>query len=80
MIAILTDFKLAQRSVLRQWRRSAFALSAVACGVAGLLLASGFIEWNFVFYRETMINSQLGHVRVHRAGYTENGHSDPFHT
>lgn len=78
MIEIIADLKLAQRNVLRQWRRSAFALSAIACGVAGLLLASGFIEWNFMFYRETMIKSQLGHLRVHKVGFTDNGHADPY--
>jgi putative ABC transport system permease protein len=75
---IVVALILAQRNVLRQWRRSAFALSANIVGVAALMLAGGFIEWNFMHYREAMINSQLGHIRIHKAGFTESGSARPF--
>lgn len=78
MQRILIDLRLAWRNVVRQRRRSAFALAAIAFGVIALILATGFIDWNFLHYREEMINTQLGHVRIHRAGYTESGLSDPF--
>jgi len=42
------------------------------------MLASGFIEWNFLHYREAMIRSQLGHIRIHKMGYSEFGSSKPF--
>jgi putative ABC transport system permease protein len=70
--------QLALRNVLRHRRRSGMALVAIASGVAALILASGFNEWNFWTYRELAIRSQFGHVRVHRAGYTESGVADPF--
>jgi len=78
MRSFLIDLRLARRNVFRHWRRSAFALAAIASGVAALLLATGFIEWNFFFYRETMIRSQLGHFQIHLAGYDERGTSDPY--
>ena len=71
------DIVLAWRNVGRQWRRSAFGLSAISVGVAALILADGFIEWNFVHYREEMIHTQLGHIRIHRAGFTAHGIADP---
>ncbi len=70
--------QLALRNVLRHRRRSAMALVAIASGVAALILASGFNDWNFWTYRELAIRSQFGHVRVHRAGYSESGVADPF--
>ena len=69
---------LAIKNVVRQRRRSIVALLAVACGIAALILASGFIEWNLWFGRESTIHSQLGHVRIFKAGYLESGHADPF--
>jgi putative ABC transport system permease protein len=54
------------------------ALAAIASGVAALILAGGFIDWNFYQYREIAIKSQFGHIRVHLAGYQEAGIADPF--
>ena len=50
----------------------------MALGIASLILASGFIEWNLRFGRESTIHSQLGHIRVYKAGYREAGAGDPF--
>ena len=69
---------MALRNVVRHRRRSALALAAIASGVAALILARGFIDWNLWQYRESAIKSQFGHIRVHRAGYGESGLSDPF--
>ncbi len=70
--------QLALRNVLRHRRRSGMALVAIASGVAALILASGFNDWNFWTYRELAIRSQFGHVRVHVAGYLESGVAEPF--
>jgi putative ABC transport system permease protein len=72
------QLQLALRNVLRHRRRSGMALVSIASGVAALILASGFNDWNFWTYRELAIRSQFGHVRVHRAGYSESGVADPF--
>jgi putative ABC transport system permease protein len=69
---------LAFRNVARQRRRTALAISSVIFGVAALMLTSGFIEWNLWFGRESTIHSQLGHIRVHKPRFLEEGLADPF--
>lgn len=69
---------LAYRNVVRQRRRSIFSVLVVGFGVAALLLATGFIEWNLSYGRESTIRSQLGHIRVVRPGYLDDGLANPF--
>jgi putative ABC transport system permease protein len=69
---------LAWRSIIRQPRRTAVSISAVAGGIVALLLASGFIEWIFHDMREQTIHAQLGHVQVTRPGWHANGRADPL--
>ncbi|MEO7402394.1 MAG: FtsX-like permease family protein [Burkholderiales bacterium] len=69
---------LAARNVFRQRRRSAFGVVSVGAGVIALLLAAGFIEWNFWAMREGAIRSRIGHVQVVRSGFFEQGTADPF--
>ncbi len=76
--ALTLDLSLAVRNVLRQRRRSAVGLGAVAAGVVALLLASGFFEWNYDAMRERTIRARIGHVQVMRSGYAEAGSADPF--
>lgn len=78
MHTLLLDFSLAARNIVRQRRRSAIAVGAVAFGIAALILASGFIEWIFLDFRESTIKSQLGHVQVVRRGYHDAGKADPY--
>lgn len=75
MVSVLA---LAYRNVVRQRRRSLIAVVAVAFGIASLILASGFIEWNLRFGRESTIHSQLGHIQISKRGYLDSGLSDPF--
>lgn len=72
------DFKLAFRNVVRQRRRSAIAISAVAFGITALILANGFIEWIFLDFRESTIKSQLGNLQIVRPGYHDAGKADPY--
>lgn len=72
------DLLLALRSLMRQPRRTAIALSAIGFGVVALLLAGGFMEWIFWAMREAAIQSRLGHVQVVRTGYLEEGAADPY--
>jgi putative ABC transport system permease protein len=53
-------------------------LIAVAGGVASLMLASGFLDWNLRFGRESTIHSQLGHIRIYKQGYLDGGLANPF--
>jgi putative ABC transport system permease protein len=72
------DLSLAARNVLRQRRRSAIGLSAIASGVVALLLAAGFFEWNYDSMREGTIRARIGHIIVSKPGYLESGAADPF--
>jgi putative ABC transport system permease protein len=75
---LLTDVFLAARNISRQRRRSAFALAAIAFGVAALIVANGFVDWILFKHRETTITSQYGHIQVTRKGYFAEGAADPF--
>jgi putative ABC transport system permease protein len=71
------DFKLAYRNIARQKRRSMIAIGAVTFGISALILANGFIAWIFLDFRESTINSHLGHLQITRPGYFEAGKADP---
>ena len=75
---IATEMWLAWRNVVRQRRRSAVGIGAVAFGVISLILAAGFIEWIFWSMREGVIHSRVGHLQIVRPGYLEGGRADPF--
>lgn len=75
---LLALVKVILRNLLRQRRRSLIAIFSVGFGIAALLVASGFIEWMFVDFREATIESQYAHVQVTRPHYHENGRADPF--
>ena len=64
-------FSLALRNVFRQRARSAATLAAIAIGVAGLILAGGFVQDIFIQLGEAIIHSQSGHIQVTLSGYSE---------
>jgi len=72
------DYTLAIRSIVRQKRRSAIGLLAIAAGVVALLLAEGFFEYNYQGMREGTIRARIGHIQAVRPGYFEAGVADPF--
>lgn len=64
-------FSLALRNIFRQRARSAATLAAIAIGVAGLILAGGFVQDIFIQLGEAIIHSQTGHIQITRQGYRE---------
>lgn len=74
----MQNIVLALLSTFRQPRRSFVAISAIVSGILALLLASGFIEWNLRYGRESTIHSELGHLRIFKLGYLQSGIADPF--
>ena len=64
-------FLFALRSVFRQRVRSAGTLAAISLGVAGLILAGGFVQDIFIQLGEAVIHSQSGHIQIARQGYRE---------
>ena len=69
--------KLALRNVLRYRARTALTLTAIVLGVAGLILAGGFVQDVYVQLGEATIRSQLGHLQVYRKGYYAEGSRKP---
>ncbi len=66
----------AARCVLRQRRRTAVSMGAIAFGVIALILAGAFIEWIFWATREGTIYAGLGHIQVARKGFRDSGTAD----
>lgn len=62
---------LALRNILRQKARSAATLIAIAVGVAGLILAGGFVQDIFIQLGEAIIHAQTGHIQITKQGYRE---------
>jgi putative ABC transport system permease protein len=62
---------LAARNVFRQRGRSIATLTAIAIGIAGLILAGGFVQDIFIQLGEAIIHSQTGHIQITREGYRE---------
>ena len=69
---------LALRNVLRQRSRSAIALSAIALGVAAMVIAGGFIQDVYVQFAESIIHSQYGHLQIYKKGYSARGTQHPM--
>lgn len=74
----MNQLRLAFLSLFRHKRRSRLSISATAFGIMALLLASGFIEWAFWDYRESMIKAHLGHLQIVKPDYFETGKADPY--
>jgi len=62
----------ALRNVFRQKLRSGVTMIAIAIGVAGLILAGGFVQDIFVQLGEAIIHAQTGHLQITKSGYREN--------
>lgn len=69
--------KLALRNVMRQRGRTALTLGAIAFGVAGLILAGGFVQDVYVQLAEATIRSQLGHIQIYHKGFYAAGARKP---
>lgn len=70
-------FSLALRNIFRQRARSAATLAAIAIGVAGLILAGGFVQDIFIQLGEAIIHSQTGHIQITRQNYREGKNRAP---
>ena len=70
-------FKLALRSVFRQKSHTVMTLVAILAGVAGLILAGGWVNDVFVTLSEALIHSQSGHLQVYKKGFFAEGTRAP---
>ena len=69
--------KLALRNVVRQKTHTAMTLTAIVFGVAGLILAGGWVNDIFVKLAEALIHSQSGHLQVYKSGFYAAGSRSP---
>ena len=69
--------KLAARNILRQKAQTWMSLTAIGCGVAGLILAGGWVNDVFVQLGEALIHSQSGHIQVYKQGFFAAGSRSP---
>jgi putative ABC transport system permease protein len=77
MTSLALNLRIALRNLSRQRRRSLVAISSVAAGILALVVASGFMEWMFLDFREAMIHSQYSHLQITRPAFHEEGHAEP---
>lgn len=71
-------FLLAFNNIFRNKARTFLTLAVIIFGVAGMILAGGFVEDIFIQLREATIHSQLGHLQIYRSGYSEYGRRNPY--
>ena len=68
----------AARNLWRQGKRTLLTLLAIVLGVAGLIVAGGFVEDIFVQLGEGTIHSQVGHLQIYRKGFLASGSQRPL--
>ena len=70
-------FFLALRNVVRQRRRTAAALLAIALGVAAIIVSGGFIRDIFLQLAEAIVHSQTGHLQIAKSEFFASGSRSP---
>ena len=69
--------KLALRNIIRKKTHTAMTLAAIVCGVAGLILAGGWVNDIFLQLGEALIHSQSGHLQIYKQGFYAAGSRAP---
>jgi putative ABC transport system permease protein len=69
--------KLALRNIIRKKTHTAMTLTAIVFGVAGLILAGGWVDDVLVTVAEAVIHSQSGHLQVYKKGFYAAGSRSP---
>jgi len=69
--------RLAVRNLLRNRRRTGFAVAAMGMSAAGLLLFMGFNTGLMNQYRDNTVRAHFGHGQVHVRGYWGRAHARP---
>jgi putative ABC transport system permease protein len=65
--------RIAVRNVFRNPRRTAFTMLVIVFGAVAMLLAGGFITFNFEGLREMTIRNGLGHLQIFTSQYAASG-------
>src|SRR5262249_14575716 len=77
-VSMPLQLKLAIRNVFRNRRRTLITLAAMAFGVAAIVVFGGFVHSIYWGVRESTIRSQIGHIQLYRAGFSEKGNVAPY--
>jgi putative ABC transport system permease protein len=72
-----SDTRVALRNLLRQKTRTAITLTAIAIGVAAIIVTGGFVQDIFVQLGEALIHSRSGHLQIASKGYFASGSRSP---
>lgn len=68
---------LALRNIFRNKRRTGITFLAIISGSIGIIVFGGYVEYSYWGLRETVINTQLGHLQLYKKGYMEKGVAEP---
>jgi putative ABC transport system permease protein len=75
---MMTWIRIAVRNLLKQKRRSAFTLGAIALGFASVNIFGGFTRYMYWGLKEAYIYAQgNGHITVFKEGFRTEGRLDP---
>ena len=74
----MLTLRLAFRNVLRNRRRTALSLLAIAAGAAALIVNGGIIYDIFGALREDAIRGRHGHLQIRRQGYAAGHQAEPW--
>jgi putative ABC transport system permease protein len=66
-------FRIAVRNVIRNPRRTGFTMLVIVFGAVAMILAGGFIAFNFKGLREMTIKNGLGHLQFFTSQYAASG-------
>lgn len=69
--------KFALRNIFRKKIHTAITLAAIICGVAGIIIAGGWINDIYLQFGEALIHSQSGHIQIYKNGYYVTGTRSP---
>ncbi|MBI3600505.1 MAG: ABC transporter permease, partial [Nitrospinae bacterium] len=75
---LVTQLKIAYRSVLRNRRKTAVTFFAVCFGTASIIVAGGFFDYMFYALHAAAVYGQHGHIQAYAHGFMEKGVVSPF--
>lgn len=73
---MLTLIKIALRNILRNKRRSAMTIGAIAVGAVAMLVFASYLGFVVLGYRTGVVET-VGHLAVYKNGYFEVGSGNP---
>lgn len=73
----MENLYLALRNIFRNKRRTSITFLAITSGSIAIVVFGGYVEYTYWGLRETVINTQTGHIQLYKKGYIDKGVADP---